>query len=201
MISIVDYGVGNLRSVQKAFESLGFEAEITGDIKRINESKAIILPGVGAFPDAIHELRKTGIYDAVIEAAQCGKPILGICLGMQLLFEYGYEIEKCEGLALIKGSVKKLEGEIKIPHMGWNNIRTIKDCAILKGIADDSYVYFVHSFYAEVIDELDLNSVTDYGSEIPAIVSNGNIYGTQFHPEKSGKVGMKILKNFGELIK
>lgn len=200
MISIVDYGVGNLRSVQKAFESLGFEAEITGDLKRINDSKAIILPGVGAFPDAIHQLRDTGIYEVIIDAAQSGKPILGICLGMQLLFEYGYEIEKCEGLGLIKGSVKKLEGEIKIPHMGWNNIRTINNCAILKEVIDDSYVYFVHSFYAEVIDGLSLNSVTHYGSEIPAVVSKGNIYGTQFHPEKSGKVGMKILQNFGELI-
>lgn len=201
MISIIDYGVGNLRSVQKAFESLGIDAVITEDKSVIRESKGIVLPGVGAFPDAMKELQTKGLVEVLIEEAKKGKPMLGICLGMQLLFEVGYEVEECKGLGLIKGSIDKITGDVKIPHMGWNNIDVVNDCAVLKGLAEDSYAYFVHSFYATVTNNEDLNAVTFYGTSIPAVVSNGNVIGIQFHPEKSGNVGMKILRNFGELVK
>jgi imidazole glycerol-phosphate synthase subunit HisH len=200
LISIIDYGVGNLRSVQKAFEAMGINAVITEDKKEISNSKALVLPGVGAFPDAMKELESKGITEEVLKAAKDGKPILGICLGMQLLFEVGYEIETCKGLGLIEGSIHRIEGDVKIPHMGWNSLEVISDSGIIKNVTRDSYVYFVHSFYAKVRDRSDLNAVTFYGSEIPAIVSRGNIFGIQFHPEKSGKIGMQILKNFGELV-
>lgn len=199
MISIIDYGVGNLRSVQKAFEVLGISAEITSESKIIETSKAIVLPGVGAFPDAMKELKYKGLDEAIKKAVKSGKPMLGICLGMQLLFEVGYEVEECEGLGFIKGSIRKLESNVKIPHMGWNNLDIIKECKLLKDVTPGSYAYFVHSFYAEVSEETSLKAVTFYGKNIPAIVSKGNIYGAQFHPEKSGKIGMQILKNFGEL--
>jgi glutamine amidotransferase len=201
LISIIDYGVGNLRSVQKAFESLGIDAVITDDKNVIRESKGIVLPGVGAFPDAMKELEAKGLVEVLIEEAKKDKPMLGICLGMQLLFEVGYEVEECKGLGLIKGSVDKITGDVKIPHMGWNNIELVNDCAVLRELPSDSYAYFVHSFYATVTNTKELNAVTFYGTTIPAVVSSGNVFGIQFHPEKSGNVGMKILKNFGELVK
>lgn len=199
MIRIIDYGVGNLRSVQKAFEALGFEAEVTGDIEKIRASKALVLPGVGAFPDAMKELNNKGMTEEIISFAKSGRPLLGICLGMQLLFEVGYEFEECKGLGLIGGSINMIKADVKIPHMGWNDLKFINDCALLKGVKEGSYMYFVHSFLAEVKDRTNLNATAFYGLEIPAIVSNNNIYGTQFHPEKSGKAGMQILKNFGEV--
>ena len=201
MISIIDYGVGNLRSVQKAFEVLGVEAVITEDKDVIKASKGIILPGVGAFPDAMKELESKGLVDIIIEEAEKGKPILGICLGMQLLFEVGYEVEETKGLGLIKGSIDKITGNVKIPHMGWNNLEVVNECKVLEGLSSDNYAYFVHSFYATVANKENLNATTFYGTSIPAVVSNGNVIGIQFHPEKSGKVGMQILKNFGELVK
>jgi glutamine amidotransferase len=201
LISIIDYGVGNLRSVQKAFEVIGVEAVITENKEVIKESKGIILPGVGAFPDAMKELQSKGLVDIIMEEAEKGKPILGICLGMQLLFEVGYEVEETKGLGLIKGSIDKITGDVKIPHMGWNNLELVNECKVLEGLPSDSYAYFVHSFYATVTNQENLNATTFYGRSIPAVVSNGNVIGIQFHPEKSGKVGMQILKNFGELVK
>jgi glutamine amidotransferase len=201
LISIIDYGVGNLRSVQKAFEVLGVEAVITEDKNVIKESRGIILPGVGAFPDAMKELQSKGLVDIIKEEAENGKPILGICLGMQLLFEVGYEVEETKGLGLIKGSIDKITGDVKIPHMGWNNLELVNECKVLEGLSSDSYAYFVHSFYATVTNKENLNATTFYGTRIPAVVSNGNVIGIQFHPEKSGKVGMQILKSFGELVK
>jgi glutamine amidotransferase len=201
LISIIDYGVGNLRSVQKAFELLGMDAVITEDKSVIRESKGIILPGVGAFPDAMKELESKGLTDIIIQEAQKGKPILGICLGMQLLFEVGYEVEETKGLGLIKGRIDKIIGDVKIPHMGWNNLEIVNEGTVLNGLPRDSYAYFVHSFYATVTNKENLDATTFYGTSIPAVVSNGNIIGIQFHPEKSGKVGMQILKNFGELVK
>lgn len=200
MISIIDYGVGNLGSVQKAFEALGVNAVITGDPEVISSSKAIVMPGVGAFPDAMRELDTKGITEVIIEGAKNGKPILGICLGMQLLFEVGYEVEACDGLGLIEGSIHRIEGDVKIPHMGWNSLELVNNSSILKEIPENSYVYFVHSFFAQVKNRYDLSAVTSYGGEVPAIVSKGYIFGVQFHPEKSGSIGMKILKNFGELV-
>lgn len=202
MISIIDYGMGNLRSVQKAFESIGIKAVVTSDKDTILNSRGIILPGVGAFPDAMDNLRKMSL-DKVIRKAALDKkiPMLGICLGMQLLFEKGYEVRECEGLGLIKGTIKKIEASVKIPHMGWNNINIKKPCKILEGIESGTYYYFVHSFYADAENEENVNATAYYGMDVTAAVSSGNIYGTQFHPEKSGDVGIRILKNFGELIK
>lgn len=199
-IAIVDYGAGNLRSIQKAFEYLGFNAEITSDAKKVVESDGIILPGVGAFHIAMERLISLGMDKAIHEAVNLNKPLLGICLGMQLLFEKGYEVKECSGLGLMKGSVKKIEGDLKIPHMGWNKLNIDKNCSLLKGIEEGSYVYFVHSFYADLEDNTNLNASTYYGSCLPAMVSSGNTFGVQFHPEKSGKTGLAMLKNFGELI-
>jgi imidazole glycerol-phosphate synthase subunit HisH len=201
VLTIIDYGVGNLRSVQKAFEHLGFEARITSDAGEAAESSGLILPGVGAFPDAMDNLKERKMDKVLLKAAALDKPILGICLGMQLLFEIGYEVTECKGLGLIPGKVEKLRGDVKIPHMGWNSLSINKDCSILKGVQEGSYVYFVHSFRAEVENKADLNASTFYGESLPAVVSRGNTFGAQFHPEKSGAIGMEILKNFGELIK
>ena len=196
MIAIIDYGVGNLRSVQKAFEFLGHSVVISSDPKEISDSDAIVLPGVGAFPDAMESLKDKGLDIALVQAENDGKPILGICLGMQLLFDKGYEIRECDGLGFIKGSIRKLQSDVKIPHMGWNDIRKDNDCALLKGIEEGSYVYFVHSFHAELKDESNLNASTIYGGKVPAIVSKNNVFGIQFHPEKSSRAGFRLLRNF-----
>jgi glutamine amidotransferase len=200
LISIIDYGMGNLRSVQKALEFLDYQAVLTDDVEVIRNSKGIILPGVGAFPDAMENLQKKGIDVELLKAAEAGKPIMGICLGMQLLFETGYEVRECKGLGLIKGSIKRLQGQVKIPHMGWNNLIMNNECKILDGVEEGTYVYFVHSFFADVKEKEDLNASTYYGGNVPAVVSKGNIFGLQFHPEKSGAAGIRMLKNFGELV-
>lgn len=199
MIAIIDYGMGNLRSVQKALEYLEVSSVITSDIEKIRNSTKIIIPGVGAFPDAMDNMKKKGLDIVVEQAAQEGKPILGICLGMQLLFEESEEITRCEGLGLLKGTIKKIEGSVKVPHMGWNNLIFEEDCKLLNGVKEGSYVYFVHSYYAELGEDKILNAYTFYEKKIPGVVSKGNIFGIQFHPEKSGDIGIKMLKNFGEL--
>ncbi|MCM8711449.1 imidazole glycerol phosphate synthase subunit HisH [Clostridium sp. SYSU_GA19001] len=199
MIAIIDYGMGNLRSVQKALEYLDVPSKITSDIEEIKNSSKIIIPGVGAFPDAMENMKKMGLDIVVKEEAKKGKGILGICLGMQLLFEESEEIIKCEGLGLFKGSIKKIKGNVKVPHMGWNNLIFEEDCRLLYGVKEGSYVYFVHSYYAEIGQEKILNAYTLYDRKIPGIVSKDNVFGMQFHPEKSGDCGIKMLKNFGEL--
>ncbi|MCB2295027.1 imidazole glycerol phosphate synthase subunit HisH [Clostridium algoriphilum] len=201
MIAIVDYGVGNLNSVQNALKSMNIPSIISSNAEEIAKCRSIIVPGVGAFPDAMKNMHETGIDKVVKAAAKEGKPILGICLGMQLFFEESYEIEKCPGLGLLKGNVKKLEGSIKIPHMGWNSLSFENDTPLLEGIPENKYVYFVHSFYAENCEEGIVNAYCMYEKKIPAIVSKGNIFGMQFHPEKSGDFGMKLLKNFVEVVK
>lgn len=201
MISIIDYGMGNLRSVQKALESIGEEAIITSDKEQIEKSDGVILPGVGAFPDAMENLKSKGLDEALKYAVAQKKPVLGICLGMQLLFTEGEEVKQCEGLGLIQGKIKKLYGDVKIPHMGWNSLKIDKKCALLEGIDEGSYVYFVHSFYAEMENKEDLNATTFYEIDVPAIVSDGNLFGAQFHPEKSGDVGIQMLKNFAKLTR
>ncbi|MEQ8196889.1 MAG: imidazole glycerol phosphate synthase subunit HisH [Clostridiaceae bacterium] len=203
MISIIDYGMGNLKSVYNAFKFLGIEAEITGDHEKIRNSDGILLPGVGAFPDAMKNLKETGLDKVILEEVAKGKPLLGICLGMQLLFSKGFEGEECDGLGIIEGEIRKLQGDdIKIPHMGWNSLEVnIKD-PVMKNLPEECYVYFVHSYLG--VNYLDENLVaySNYGNnKIPAIVKKGNVYGAQFHPEKSGDVGLQILKNFRELIK
>ncbi|MBX4260111.1 imidazole glycerol phosphate synthase subunit HisH [Clostridium estertheticum] len=200
MIAIVDYGVGNLNSVQNALNSLNIKSRISSNAEEISKCRSIIVPGVGAFPDAMKNMKETGIDKVIKRAANEGKPILGICLGMQLFFEESCEVEKCQGLGLLKGNIIKLEGSIKIPHMGWNSLSFENDSPLLRGIKENQYVYFVHSYYAVNCEEGIVNAYSTYEKKIPAIVSKGNIFGMQFHPEKSGDFGMKLLKNFAEVV-
>lgn len=200
MIAIIDYGAGNIFSVKNALDYLGFENELVSDAEKIKSADAVILPGVGAFPAAMNMLEKSGLIDTIKEEAT-KKPLLGICLGMQMLFEKGYEFEECDGLGLIKGSVKYMdEPDLIIPHMGWNKLEKLNDCKLLENVGDDEYVYFVHSYKAECADE-NISAYSQYGGPVPALVFDGKfVYGVQFHPEKSGDTGLKILRNFGKLI-
>lgn len=199
-IAVVDYGVGNLKSVTNALELLGFPSLITGDAGEIERADAVILPGVGAFPDAADKLRAAGLGRVLIEQAE-KKPMLGICLGMQLLFEQGEEVRPCRGLGLIGGTVRRIETPYKLPHIGWNSLKFQHDSPIFKGLDDGAYVYFVHSFCACAQWEEDVTACTEYGTRVVAAVGRGNVFGCQFHPEKSGETGLAILKNFGELSK
>lgn len=201
MIAIVDYGAGNIFSVKNALDFLGVESVLTSDRKEIEAADAVILPGVGAFPWAMGELKKSGLIETIKHEAQ-RKPFLGICLGMQLIFEKGYEFEECNGLGLIPGKVDKIEEPgLIVPHMGWNKLEVPKkDCPLLEGLPGDDYVYFVHSYKAFADDKY-LAAYVEYGGKVPALVWDGNfVYGAQFHPEKSGKIGLKILQNFANLV-
>ena len=202
MVAIIDYGVGNLFSLKSSLKEIGAEAVVTADEKLIAEADRIILPGVGAFEDAARKLRESGMADVVKREAAAGKPMMGICLGMQLLFDVGYEYGVHEGLGLIHGSVKPIADVIpdnyKIPHIGWNLLKFKGESPLFKYIKEGDYVYFVHSYYAADCDE-SVIAVTEYGAELTAAVASGNVYGCQFHPEKSGDVGMKILKAFMEI--
>ncbi len=202
MIAIIDYGCGNLFSLSSSLESLGIECKITSDKAEIESADKIILPGVGAFADAAKKLRESGLGELVCELAAKGKPILGICLGMQMLFEKSFEYGAHMGLGLIKGYVGPLEGQLpaglKIPHMGWNKLNLAKGDPIFKYTQPGDYMYFVHSFYARNCVENTL-AFAEYGVAVPAIVKNGNVYGMQFHPEKSGAKGLALLKAFSEL--
>ena len=200
MIAIIDYGVGNLFSLRASLERIGAKAAVTSDKAEIGRSDRIILPGVGAFEDAANKLRTSGLADVVLDEVKKGKPLMGICLGMQLLFERSYEFGCHEGLGLIKGSVKSLEGAIppnlKIPQIGWNRLEIVRpECPIFKYSADGDYVYFVHSYFAQGCDDA-LAAVADYGIPITAAVEKDHIFGCQFHPEKSGTVGLTILEHF-----
>ena len=196
MVGIIDYGVGNLFSLRSSFAAIGVEAVVSGDAAELANADRLILPGVGAFGDAARKLRDSGLDTFVKEQAASGKPLMGICLGMQLLFEKSYEYGEHEGLGLLRGQVVGMNGrlpaELKIPHMGWNALQLTKPAKLLE---DGSYVYFVHSFYAENC-EASLAAVTDYGIPITAAVESRNIFGCQFHPEKSGNVGLEILRKF-----
>lgn len=199
MIAIIDYGAGNIFSVKNALDFLGVESLLTADKKEIESADGIILPGVGAFPWAMGKLKESGLLET-IRAQSKIKPFLGICLGMQLLFDKGFEFEECEGLGLIPGYVDKIpEADLIIPHMGWNKLEYNHDCPLLSGLGDDEYVYFVHSYKAFCGDD-ELCAYVEYGSAVPALVSDGKyVFGCQFHPEKSGKTGLKILENFVKL--
>lgn len=200
MIAIVDYGAGNIFSVKNAMDYLGLPAELTSKADDIRNADGIILPGVGAFPWAMSMLTKSGLVEVIKEEA-VKKPFLGICLGMQLIFSKGYEFEETDGLGLIDGQVRLMTPEgLSIPHIGWNKLEKNRECALLNGLGDDEYVYFVHSYAAECADE-DVAAYCEYGKRVTALVNRGNVYGAQFHPEKSGKTGLKILSNFAELIK
>ena len=196
--AIVDYGVGNLKSVTNAMKHLGLETRITGRAEELERADAIILPGVGAFPDAAERLRAPGLDKLLAEQAE-RKPILGICLGMQLLFDTGEEVRPCKGLGLVPGSVRKIATGRKLPHIGWNSLRFPSPSPLFAGLEEGCFVYFVHSFCAVADREGDVIAVTDYGVPVVAAVGRGNVYGCQFHPEKSGEVGLQILKNFGGL--
>lgn len=202
MIAIIDYGVGNLFSLASSLKALGYETVVTGDADTIRKADKLILPGVGAFADAVEKLRASSLDSVVIEQSEKGKYLLGICLGMQMLFEKSFEYGEHSGLGLIKGSVVSMEGslskELKIPHIGWNALKFKKASPLFKYIKDGDCVYFVHSYYAENCDE-SLIATTEYGKELTAAVGKNNIFGCQFHPEKSGNVGLNILKAFCEM--
>lgn len=200
MIGIIDYGVGNLFSLCSSCKAIGEEAFVSGDAEELAKAERLILPGVGAFEDAAKKLRDSGMAEFVRAQAAQGKPLLGICLGMQLLFERSYEYGCHEGLGLLKGQVVPMEGrlpkELKIPHMGWNAL-DVRRGTLLEGLSGQ-YVYFVHSFFAENCED-SLSALTEYGIPITAAVEKGSIYGCQFHPEKSGNVGLGILRKFAEV--
>ncbi|MGN1417605.1 MAG: imidazole glycerol phosphate synthase subunit HisH [Oscillospiraceae bacterium] len=198
MIAIIDYGAGNIFSVKNALDYLGVKAELTKAKSDIENADGIILPGVGAFPWAMNKLNESGLVDVIKEQAP-QKPFLGICLGMQLLFGKGYEFEETDGLGLIGGEVKLMEtGELPLPHIGWNKLEINHDCEFLHGVGEP-YVYFVHSYAAEC-DSDSVSAYTDYGGKRTALVNRGTIYGAQFHPEKSGAAGLRMLRNFADMV-
>ncbi len=200
-IGIIDYGMGNLHSVKNALDFIGADSFVSDDVNELSQADGVILPGVGAFPDAMVRLCETGL-DKFIKEYVKTKPLIGICLGMQLLFDKSYEFRECEGLGLIGGEVVKIEeAGIKVPHMGWNELSIVNPSLITPSLKTGDQVYFVHSYKAIVRDRADLVAVTDYGSEVAAIVARGNVYGCQFHPEKSETVGLNILRSFWSLIK
>lgn len=202
MIRIIDYGVGNLFSLRSSLRAIGIDADYTGNPEEIRKADKLILPGVGAFRDAREALRSTGLDRVVQEEAGKGKPLMGICLGMQMLFDRSYEYGEYEGLGLIPGEIVPMEGRIPkdlpIPHIGWNELMLKQPSPLMKNTANGDYVYFVHSYYAETPAEYVI-ATTDYGVEMTAAVQKENVYGCQFHPEKSSEVGLSILKAFCEL--
>ncbi len=201
MIAIVDYGMGNLRSVEKGFKKVGVEAVVTSSPKAIDDADAIVLPGVGAFRDCIRNLTDLSLTEAIGRSIEKGKPYLGICLGLQVLFSESEEFGRCRGLDIFRGRVVRFQISEKVPHMGWNTIRIVNRPPILSDIPDDSYFYFVHSFYV-VPDDADVTAATtDYGVTFTSMIWKDNVFATQFHPEKSQELGLRILKGFGDFVK
>ncbi len=203
MIAIIDYGAGNIMSVQKALDHIGCEAEVTSDAARILAADGAILPGVGSFGDAMDNLNKSGLISAVKQFTASGKPFLGICLGLQILFDQSEESPNVQGLSILGGKVNRFPSDmaLKIPHIGWNSIKYNSDCPIFKGLPETPYVYFVHSYYLNANNDSIVSATADYGINFHAAVWKDNVFATQFHPEKSGNVGLQILKNFAELTK
>jgi glutamine amidotransferase len=203
MIAIIDYGMGNLRSVEKGFERMGHEAVVTREAKTILSASKVVLPGVGAFPDCMRNLKEYGLIDVVHESIDSGKPFLGICLGLQLLFTESEEFGISKGLDIIKGRVVRFKGpefsDLKIPHMGWNSVSVKRRAPALQDVPDSSYVYFVHSFHVVPEDKNVIATTTSYGIDFVSSIWKDNIFATQFHPEKSQTLGLSILKRFGEL--
>jgi imidazole glycerol-phosphate synthase subunit HisH len=200
MLVIVDYGVGNLRSVQKALERVGAEAVVSGDPGALEAARGVVLPGVGAFGDGMAQLRARGLVEPVLRHVEVGKPLLGICLGMQLLFEDSEEMGRHAGLDLLPGRVVRFpEGDLKVPHIGWNQLEVRED-PLTAGIAGGSYAYFVHSYYVAPAEAEDVLATTEYGIQFAAVVGRGRVWGAQFHPEKSQEVGLRLLQNFARLV-
>lgn len=199
-LGIVDYGVGNIFSLQNAFSHIGIDTVVSKDAKVLDNCTGIILPGVGAFSDAASNLAESGLDNLLKTQAAKGKLILGICLGMQLLYDYSTEGGSIRGLGLLKGWIDRLPEGIKVPHMGWNTMELRNECRALQGISERDHVYFVHSYYARVESSSEICAVCRHGVEITAVVKRDNILGIQFHPEKSGETGVKILKNIKEML-
>ncbi|MBI4788689.1 MAG: imidazole glycerol phosphate synthase subunit HisH [Chloroflexi bacterium] len=199
MIAIVDYGMGNLRSVQKALEKVGAEARVIASPRELAGARGIVLPGVGAFGQAMDNLRAAGWVEPLRDACSGGVPFIGICLGMQLLFESSEEMGQHTGLGILAGGVKRFNGDLKVPQMGWNQIRLKQSSALLGGVADGSYAFFVHSYYCAPRDPSIVLATTDYGIEFASVVGRANVFGAQFHPEKSQSIGLKMLDNFARI--
>ena len=199
MITIVDYHLNNLRSIENTFVRLGHEVRVTSDADDVRTADMLVLPGVGAFPDAMRNLNNLGLVNPIIERVRSGTPILGICLGMHLLLDESDEFGSNPGLGLISGGARKLPGGVHVPHMGWNQIQPKGKSALLAGIPEGSFVYFVHSYYAAPLDPEVIVASTDYGIEFPSVLGSENVWATQFHPEKSQRIGEQILENFARL--
>lgn len=195
---IIDYNVGNLASVKQGFLRAGIETTISQDEVVIRSASSLILPGVGAFKESLDALKQSGLIPAILDHIQANKPLIGICLGMQLLYEYSEEYGRHQGLGIFKGTIKKITGDVKIPHMGWNTLEIINDDPIVSNLSEASDVYFVHSYYADSMDGV--IATTQYGVMIPAIIKKGNVYATQFHPEKSGEIGIEILRGYKKIL-
>lgn len=200
MIAIVDYGMGNLRSVEKGFKKVGVEARVTSNPGVIDDADAVVLPGVGAFKDCIRNLNDLSLTDAVVRAITKGKPYLGICLGLQVLFSESEEFGTCKGLDIFRGKVVRFQIQEKVPHMGWNNVRLVRRPPIMQDIPDMAYLYFVHSYYVVPEDTSIVAATTDYGVTFTSMVWKDNIFATQFHPEKSQGLGLQLLKGFGDFV-
>lgn len=201
MIAIVDYGMGNLRSVEKGFLKAGVDAKVTNKPDVVQKAHGVVLPGVGAFKDCMRELTNLELTDTITEAIKKGKPYLGICLGLQVLFSESEEFGRCRGLDIFKGKVLRFtHAELKIPHMGWNEMKIRRSNLLLKGIPDNNYFYFVHSYYVMPEDDSIISGTTDYGIDFTSMIWKDNIYAVQFHPEKSQTAGLKLLENFGKVV-
>ncbi len=202
MIAVIDYGMGNLRSVEKGFQHVGVDARVVDNAQALEDADGIVLPGVGAFRDCMSNLEKFELAGPIMDNIKKGKPFLGICLGLQLLFTESGEFGNTKGLDVFKGNVPRFpESELKVPHMGWNSINIKNRPPILEGVPENSYFYFVHSYYVAPEDESIVATTTDYGVEFTSMIWKDNVFATQFHPEKSQTLGLQVLKNFGEFVK
>lgn len=198
MIAIIDYGMGNLRSVEKGFLKVGIDAKVVTDPKSVDDASAIVLPGVGAFKDCMKNLEKASLLEPITRAIRNGKPFLGICLGLQVLFTESEEFGIHKGLDILKGKVLRFRVDLKVPHMGWNNVKVLRRPPIFDGIEEDAFFYFVHSYYVAPDDSSVIAGTTEYGVTFTSMVWKNNIFATQFHPEKSQAAGLRVLKNFGD---
>jgi glutamine amidotransferase len=201
MIAIIDYGMGNLRSVEKGFLKVGVDARVVAEPRAIDDAMAVVLPGVGAFRDCMKNLSGMSLTEPIVRSIGKGKPYLGICLGLQVLFSESEEFGTYRGLDIIKGKVRKFRTDLKVPHMGWNNVKLLRRPPLFEGIKDESFFYFVHSFYVDPEDTGVIAATTDYGITFTSMIWKDNIFATQFHPEKSQETGLMILKNFGDFVR